>query len=427
MTLVPIITLLLGYFPIALNLLTVIAITVYYSALHAVTYYCRSMREFRALWLANIGTSIMFWPYGKAALLTPFKQIAGKGLTFKSTSKGAQRSSVSLKEIGPSLLLVLLSVLAFLCGIVDFNINVNAPKAIALCWVLYNIVPHLLLLTYARFGSGAVLRFMCTFLLYAQSLISVLALILLWVLYPREENYVRATDLSLDFLYAQRSGQIVLPYPVDWRRSSGSQNVEQFLQPQFDALGQAVSINRTAVDLSGGFYTDGEVGPVKLTTHVAMTTSMLAWSLLDYQEWWVKDQGRLDRALELVQHGMEYVKACYVPNLSHPNGTSADLLVFQVRQQSRPIQRMSRPFPCPEHASALTLCVHATGGRHPVAAPAVESSGGCQAQAAGADGADGQQHHRLRIPCRPGVPDCCGDGVRHACPVPVRPYCDPAC
>lgn len=331
MTLVPIITLLFGYFPIALNLLTVVAITVYYVALHAVTFYCRSMREFRALWLANVGTSIMFWPFGKAAMLTPFKQIAGKGLTFKSTSKGAQRSSISLKEIGPSLLLVLLSILAFLCGIVDFNINVNAPKAIALCWVLYNIVSHLLLLTYARFGSSAVLRFMCTFLLYAQSIISVLALILLWVLYPREENYVRATDLSLEFLYAQRSGPITLPYPVDWRRSSGADNVGEFTLTSYDSLGLPASTNLTTVDLSGGFYTDGEIGPVKLTTHVAMTTSMLAWSLLDYQQWWSKDQERLDSALDLVQHGMEYVKACYVPNLSNPNGTAADLLVFQVR------------------------------------------------------------------------------------------------
>ena len=63
---------------------------------------------------------------------------------------------MSLKEIGPSLLIVLLSLLAFICGLTDFNVNVNAPKAIALCWVLFNLVPHLLLIVYARFGSGKV-------------------------------------------------------------------------------------------------------------------------------------------------------------------------------------------------------------------------------------------------------------------------------
>jgi hypothetical protein len=89
MTIVPVITLLIGYFPIALNLPTVVAITAYYISLHALTFYSKALRELRALWLANIGTSILFWPYLKAALFTPWKQISGKGLAFKSTSKGA--------------------------------------------------------------------------------------------------------------------------------------------------------------------------------------------------------------------------------------------------------------------------------------------------------------------------------------------------
>jgi hypothetical protein len=88
MTMVPILTLLFGYFPIALNQQTVMAITLYYVLLHALTYYCKSMREFRALWLANIGTTIMFWPFAKAALLTPFKQLMRKGISFKATAKG---------------------------------------------------------------------------------------------------------------------------------------------------------------------------------------------------------------------------------------------------------------------------------------------------------------------------------------------------
>lgn len=337
MTLVPIATLLFGYFPIALNFWTVVAITVYYIALHALTYYCRSMREFRALWLANVGTSILFWPYFKAALFTPMKQLGGKGLTFKATSKGSSKSSVSLKEIGPSLLLVLLSLLAFICGIWDFDINVNAPKAIALLWVLYNIVPHLLLLVYARFGNGGVLKFSCTFLMYLQSAVSLLALVLLWLLYPREENYVRATDLSITFLQAQRSGALRQPYPVDWRKSSGQKNEFEFNFTQYttdpetgfqipDPLGV---LEQRKVDLSGGYYTDGEIGPIKITTHVAMTTSMLAWSLLDYKDWWAKDGERLQDALDLVSHGMKYVDACYVQS-NAVNNTDEDLLVFQV-------------------------------------------------------------------------------------------------
>jgi hypothetical protein len=335
MALVPIMTLLFGYFPIALNFWTVVAITVYYTALHALTYYCRSIREFRALWLANVGTSILFWPYFKAALFTPFKQLGGKGLTFKATSKGGGRASVSLKEIGPSLLLVVLSVIAFIFGIWNFDINVNAPKAIALLWVLYNVVPHLLLLVYARFGNGGVLKLACTFLIYLQSGVSLLALVLLWLLYPRDENYVRATDLSLTFLQAQRSGQLIQPYPVAWRKSSGLKNQYEFNFTEYitdEVTGiqtPGLTVEQKSADLSGGFYTDGEIGPVKITTHVAMTTSMLAWSLLDYKEWWMKDNARLQDALELVSHGMKYVDACYIPS-SSVNNTDEDVLVFQV-------------------------------------------------------------------------------------------------
>jgi hypothetical protein len=330
MTLVPIITLLFGYFPIALNFWTVVAISIYYVSLHALTYYCRSMREFRALWLANIGTSIMFWPYFKAALFTPFKQLAGKGMTFKSTSKGGRRSSVSLKEIGPSLLLTMASLFAFICGLTDFNVNVNAPKAIALCWVLYNIVPHVLLLVYSRFGSGNILRYACNALMVTQSIISVLALILLWILYPREEDYVRATDLSLSFLYSQRSGALVQPYPISWRFNSGTENKIALRVNMSDPAGFNLTgiVNITA-DLTGGYYTDGEVGPVKITVHVAMTTAMLAWSLLDYREWWLQNDVRYKSALELVRHGQQYVNECYLT--SSTNATGNDVIVYLVR------------------------------------------------------------------------------------------------
>ena len=384
MTLVPIVTLLFGYFPIALNLETVLAITLYYTSLHALTFYCKSIREFRALWLANIGTTILFWPFAKAALLTPFKQLMRRGISFKATAKGAppcrpplqrdcalfppsdtqrqpglparradaarhpragaQKASVSLKEIGPSLLIVLLSLLAFIFGLSDFDINVNAPKAIALCWVLYNIVPHVLLLTYARFGSGKILHLACGFLIVAQSVISLLALVLLWVLYPREEDYVKAADLSLRFLYAQWSGAVVLPFPVDWRRSSAPQyRAFALTQERLDENGAPTISATTTRDLTAGFYTGGEAGAVRVTTHVALTTAMLAWSMLDFQEWLAEDAERRAHAIQLVQHGLDFVQNAYIP-APNLNGTVAledpftreDAMVYVVRPLSPP-------------------------------------------------------------------------------------------
>ena len=45
---------------------------------------------------------------------------------------------------------------------------------------------------------------------------------------------------------------------------------------------QALDTFRTVTaDLSGGYYEDGVVGPVKLTKSIAMTTTFAAWALLD--------------------------------------------------------------------------------------------------------------------------------------------------
>jgi endoglucanase len=48
LNLVPVLTILFGYFPIALNLFTVIAITAYYGALNALSYACLSWGHYKA-------------------------------------------------------------------------------------------------------------------------------------------------------------------------------------------------------------------------------------------------------------------------------------------------------------------------------------------------------------------------------------------
>ena len=205
MTLVPIVTLLFGYFPIALNFWTVVGITVYYISLNFLTYYCTSLKHFTALWLSNMATTIMFWPFLKAALFTPIKSCLGQGLTFKSTQKGGMAASASFKELGPSSFLVLMSLMALIVGFLDFNVNVNAPKAIALCWVVFNMIPHTLLLIYASRGQGTFLNFTCKVFMFLSTFVGLLALILLWLLYAHEESYVRAADLSLNYLAAMTS------------------------------------------------------------------------------------------------------------------------------------------------------------------------------------------------------------------------------
>lgn len=316
MALVPIVTLLFGLFPIVLNFWTVVGITVYYVSLHATTYYCTSIKHYVALWLSNVATTLMFWPFLKASLFTPLKSCIGRGLTFKSTQKGSGHgSNASLKELGPSMLIVLLSLIAMVVGFYDFNIHVNAPKAIALCWVFYNIMPHSLLLIYARFGQGTLLTRVCQCFMLMGSFVSMLALALLWLLYPRDEDYSLVAGLSIAYLNAERSGALPSPWVVPFRFSSGEGNA-------------AIAFQNHSLDLSAGFYNDGEVGPVKVTSHVALMTSMLAWSLLDFQDYWTLHPTDLQAALDTVSSGAAYVTKCYVAGDNPVNRT--DFFVFLV-------------------------------------------------------------------------------------------------
>ena len=77
MAMVPVITLLLGYFPIALNFNTVVAITAYYFVLNALTFYCSSLREYKAIWLSNTATTIFWCATSRIARVTEFGKNPG--------------------------------------------------------------------------------------------------------------------------------------------------------------------------------------------------------------------------------------------------------------------------------------------------------------------------------------------------------------
>jgi cellulose synthase/poly-beta-1,6-N-acetylglucosamine synthase-like glycosyltransferase len=291
MTAVPIVTLLVGYFPITLDFWTVSAITAYYVSMNALTYYCASASHMKALWLSNVATTIMFWAYLKAAILTPPKAVWKRGVTFKATKKGGgAASNAALKELWPSLAITGTSVASLVLGLVGFSVDANAPRAIALCWVVYNTVPHILLIAYAHVGQGPSLTLLCKACMFLSFFASSFALVLMWLLYPRDTDYGRAATLSLEFLQAQRSGPLPAGYDVPWRHPAGS----------------------------GGFYSDGVVGPVRLTASVARTTSMLAWSLLDVPEYWASDLGARNDALDLLKCGSDFVDASYENNGSAP-------------------------------------------------------------------------------------------------------------
>ena len=323
MTAVPIVTLLVGYFPITLDFWTVTAITAYYVSMNALTFYCNNASHMKALWLSNVATTIMFWAYLKAAILTPPKSVWRKGVTFKATKKGGSgASNAALKEMWPSLAIFGVSVASLVLGLIGFSVDANAPRAIALCWVVYNTVPHFLLIAYAHVGQGPSLTFLCKACMMLSFVASSFALVLMWLLYPRDVDYGRAADLSLDYLQAQRSGPLPAGYDVTWRHPAGS----------------------------GGFYSDGAIGPVRLTSSISRSTSMLAWSLLDVPEYWATHSSARASVLDLLKCGSDFVDAAYARNGSVPLS-----IVYMMGDLQAERAAWRRPEDVPEPAPVMTV------------------------------------------------------------------------
>ena len=81
-------------------------------------------------------------------------------------------------------------------------------------------------------------------------------------------DYETALDLSMDFYYAQYSGDLPDDHPIAWRGDS--------------ALDDGADVGR---DLSGGFYDAGD--HVKFGLPQAYTATVLAWGALDYKKGYV--------------------------------------------------------------------------------------------------------------------------------------------
>ena len=68
----------------------------YYICLNMLAYYCTSFKHFTALWLSGMATTIMFWPFLKAALFTPIKSCMGQGTPPCCPRTAAPRSAPPL-------------------------------------------------------------------------------------------------------------------------------------------------------------------------------------------------------------------------------------------------------------------------------------------------------------------------------------------
>lgn len=116
-----------------------------------------------------------------------------------------------------------------------------------------------------------------------------------------QHNYAEVLQKNLFFYDAQKSGPLPVGNQVIWRSHSGLNDGSD-----------------VGVDLTGGLYDAGD--HVKFGLPLASTTSMLAWSVFEY-EGALQSAGLLDKTLELIKWNTDYFIKC------HP---SANTFFYQV-------------------------------------------------------------------------------------------------
>jgi hypothetical protein len=160
------------------------------------------LRRVQALWLANMSSVIFFWPYLKSSFNTPIKQILGQTMEFKTTLKGTSSGGFEFKVYGMAIIILAINATTFIIGIVTLDAQINAAKGISLCWIVFNSVPHALLLLNAYWGPGVIMSIVCKGAMLLTNVAGVLAIVLMWLLYPREVDWAPALGSSIKFMQA---------------------------------------------------------------------------------------------------------------------------------------------------------------------------------------------------------------------------------
>ncbi|NVO28666.1 hypothetical protein HJ526_14640 [Donghicola sp. C2-DW-16] len=107
-------------------------------------------------------------------------------------------------------------------------------------------------------------------------------------------DYEDVLDMSMDFYYAQYSGELPDDYPIEWRGDS--------------ALTDGADVG---VDLTGGWYDAGD--HVKFGFPMAYTATMLAWGASDYSEGY-EAAGAQEDILNHLEWVTDYFLRCYDDN-----------------------------------------------------------------------------------------------------------------
>ncbi|KAK9863564.1 hypothetical protein WJX84_010744, partial [Apatococcus fuscideae] len=299
---IPLVTIWAGVFPIVVSQWAAIALTAYLCCQFLILNYSRKRKHTFPLWFNWVANNILWWTFVKACWRAA-GSTCGSTITFKTTLKGTGRLANS--NLGD----LWIHVVSFCALLASFGFGlwkvctgptVITTLSISLVWTVYAMIPPYLLLHYTYIGTGTTLRLACKIGYLLTILAGICAIILLWLVYPQQYNYSTVMNDTFFFSSSQQVGTLPANFAVPWRNSAfvNPPNPPAVTKPNFGKI-------------TGGWITNGDVGTLQVTLPTAFAVTMMAWSLLEFPDAYVKSNTTLT-AQNTLKTGTDYLRQLYV-------------------------------------------------------------------------------------------------------------------
>lgn len=167
---VPIVTIWVGVFPMIVNFWLALGLTIYVTANCCIIYYFKRPQHIPALWFAGLANQLFWWTYAKAMWRSFTSACCCSSITFKATAKGGSKvGNSAFRDLWIHGLTLTINSITLAVGLVQVFTGavIISPLLISILWCAYNMIPPLMVFTYAWIGRKhalSVMSFLCMIL-----------------------------------------------------------------------------------------------------------------------------------------------------------------------------------------------------------------------------------------------------------------------
>jgi len=180
---VPIITIWVGVFPMQVNFWMALGSTIYIAANCSIIYYFKRPQHLPALWFAGLANQLFWWTYAKAMWRSFTSACCCSNITFKATAKGGSKvGNSAFRDLWIHGLTLFINSITVAVGFIQVFTGavIVSPLLISILWCLYNMIPPVLVFTYAIGGRKYSLGLMSLLCMLLSVGVVVGSLALVW-------------------------------------------------------------------------------------------------------------------------------------------------------------------------------------------------------------------------------------------------------